>query len=1132
MPNRAFFCFVALLCVATICLGEPAPINMTLRFGDDEYAVVVDGELQEIEDLLLSPRYYINLTIETDDELPVDFYFYNSSTTGHCESYDLVDKATGKAVPPISSVSSENPLVIMLIMKCEDVFHDPILLSFLFDDYDPIVVTLPIMCFEPGCTELCDVHGSCVESIGYCECDVPWTGMDCRSVFEPVLPAFCPGQEIQIKLALANVTGGEWYSMFDTDNEEALFDWNYLSEVVNTSSFVVGEPFPKANDGSFFILSIPAAINPTGVTIELYLDDDYTLLTDTSFTILPYTDPSCGTPDDNCSVTGCSGRGTCNEETGVCECDDKRNFWFDCSRGCKELTVVKETSGIIDSAGDEKPPLYNTFSVCTWILAPEKSGFDSIHIKFERFQLTCADRVRVMTVGENGTVDESSIQIDSFAGFSLPDERTYEDIEKIAFVLESDYCSFGSGFRISFEVITVVPVTGIVIGCTAAALIIIVVSGILIWRRKSKKASVVEAARHVRSVPLPVAKTDTEGPYSTAEESLSPTATDSMTDDISSGAGALKSMSSKRIIRNHGELEAKRSVTALNLTRQKVSHPTDDESLGWTKMQGLDAKVHVLQFDLESQATFPVMEDKMEKVMFSNNSSKPLQFRISHPVDEYVYDCYAEPGMGTLLPGYGVVVEFHFKLKYTTRVFTQFTVSVWNNSYGSTIAGFCGFNVPEGKEPDCTAYIATELEGAMSERIDPNDIVLASEPLGIGAFGIVYSGQYRQTLVAVKVMSRQQDLLEQIISDLEKEIELYRKLRNPLLVEFVGASLVPGKLCMCTELIKHGSLEQLINEVEIPFALQTKFALNIAEAVEFLHVNNVLYRDLKPSNVMIVSTSLGSKINCKIGDFGTARNVKDVTELFTYTTGQGTPIYMAPEILDVRAYNNKADVYSYAITLWQVFVREKPWSNVPVWNIPTFVVSGQRPSCPSSMPREYAELIRSCWSPSIDARPDFRAVIDTLLPIAKKARKEFKANPNAEQMLRKVQAATASAPAANVASSPSSTSKVFKGFPGNTEKSFTLGLTDVSGTASAGDKKNLASTASVSTEPPGAVIPEEILDDEKDKDDDSSDDSEEEKRKKIPVVGKQKSKHGHSSSKHGNGKHGKKHSKHDHGEDS
>ena len=290
------------------------------------------------------------------------------------------------------------------------------------------------------------------------------------------------------------------------------------------------------------------------------------------------------------------------------------------------------------------------------------------------------------------------------------------------------------------------------------------------------------------------------------------------------------------------------------------------------------------------------------------------------------------------------------------------------------------------------ARLTVHVEGAVSERLDPNEVVLSPEPLGVGAFGVVYPGRYRGRFVAVKVMSRQQDLLEQITADFEKEIDLYRRLHHPLIVDFVGASLIPGKLCMCTELIQRGSLEQLLAEADVPLALQTKFALNIAEAVAFLHANNVLYRDLKPSNVMVVSTSPSSKVCCKIGDFGTARNVKDATELYTYTAGQGTPVYMAPEVLDVRPYNHKADVYSFAITLWQTATREKPWAAVPVWDVPARVIRGKRPPMPATLPADYAALIRRCWAPDPNARPSFAEILELLLPIAAHAKKEARHN--------------------------------------------------------------------------------------------------------------------------------------------
>ena len=992
-------------------------------------------------------------------------------------------------------VTADAPATVTLGLQCTATFASTVVLALFPEEegstartaYEASVVTVPVACDAPGCgaDDTCSGHGTCTHLTGSCTCAEPWSGALCGAVLRSAKAAYCPGESIELDVALAAATGEEWFSLFDAATELVVYDWNYLATVLEDEradargeTITAGAPFPRAGDGSTVRFHIANVAPPGALKIELYADNAYTLLTDAHIEVLPYTDARCnGTAATTCAVSGCSDRGTCHEETGLCTCESARHFWYDCSRGCDELTVLTAPAGVVDSDPSADPssgrvPLYNTNAVCTWIIAPRGARFDAINLHFERFEVTNGDTVRVLTVNDALRVDDASAVLDSFSGYARPADISYAE-RAVAVVLTADYTSSGAGVRLAYNTtrapLGAGPTTGIAVAATALVLAALALLVWLLLRRRARRTAEVAAARRARSVPMTpeemlgsstggiavgggtVATTTTSS--SDAGENHSIVEVDNsschhpalVADGTGTGTATATNSSShngkdKNKDKDKGKGKGKgkdattttttgtttntttTTGTGTNTTTSKSKNEPamDDKTLGWTDLSekcGLEVSAHVLHFGLEAQAAFPVMEDETEQVLFTNTGTRPLQFCVSHPVDEHAYECYAEPGQGTLQPGYGVRVAFHFCLKCTTRVATHFGVAVWDNSAGSTVAGFCGFAVPAGRAPDARARIGVALEGAMSERLDPNEIVLSSEPLGVGAFGVVYPGQYRQTLVAVKVMSRQQDLLEHIVGEFEKEIELYRKLRNPLLVEFVGASLVPGRLCMCTELLPHGSLEQLVAAAAVPFALQTKFALNIAEAVAYLHASNVLYRDLKPSNVMVVSTSLSSKVNCKIGDFGTARNVKDVTELYTYTTGQGTPVYMAPELLDVRPYNHKADVYSFAVTLWQLHTREKPWARVPVWNIPTLVVAGQRPECPADMPADYAALVRRCWAPEPAARPSFSEILELLLPIAKRAKREFKASPTAEQQLRRVQAAAAASPAAAAAAS-------------------------------------------------------------------------------------------------------------------
>ena len=84
----------------------------------------------------------------------------------------------------------------------------------------------------------------------------------------------------------------------------------------------------------------------------------------------------------------------------------------------------------------------------------------------------------------------------------------------------------------------------------------------------------------------------------------------------------------------------------------------------------------------------------------------------------------------------------------------------------------------------------------------------------------------------------------------EKEVRLLRQLRHDCIVAFVGASHVPGKLMICTELLVKGSVSALLErtseaKTKLPYLLQLRFAVDMAKALAFLHNNRILYRDMK-----------------------------------------------------------------------------------------------------------------------------------------------------------------------------------------------------------------------------------------------------------------------------------------------
>ena len=91
-----------------------------------------------------------------------------------------------------------------------------------------------------------------------------------------------------------------------------------------------------------------------------------------------------------------------------------------------------------------------------------------------------------------------------------------------------------------------------------------------------------------------------------------------------------------------------------------------------------------------------------------------------------------------------------------------------------------------------------------------------------------------------------------------------------------------------------------------------RLGIDICRALESCERQNIIHRDIKPSNLFF-----GEKTGFKLGDFGISRTMEHVY-MSASMSGAGTPQYMAPEVYTGRAYNNKADIYSLGIVLYQL----------------------------------------------------------------------------------------------------------------------------------------------------------------------------------------------------------------------
>eukprot|EP00252_Welwitschia_mirabilis_P008678 TRINITY_DN2072_c0_g1_i1.p1 TRINITY_DN2072_c0_g1~~TRINITY_DN2072_c0_g1_i1.p1 ORF type:complete len:416 (-),score=38.82 TRINITY_DN2072_c0_g1_i1:137-1384(-) len=246
-----------------------------------------------------------------------------------------------------------------------------------------------------------------------------------------------------------------------------------------------------------------------------------------------------------------------------------------------------------------------------------------------------------------------------------------------------------------------------------------------------------------------------------------------------------------------------------------------------------------------------------------------------------------------------------------------------------------------------------------------------------GAFGKLYRGTYNGEDVAVKILERPENnperaqLLEQ---QFNQEVRMLAILRHQNVVRFIGACKKPVVWCIVTEYAKGGSVRQSLARRQnraVPLKVAVKQALDVARGMEYLHSLSFIHRDLKSDNLLIATDK-----SIKIADFGVAR-IEVQTEGMTPETG--TYRWMAPEMIQHRAYNSKVDVYSFGIVLWELMTGMLPFHNMTAVQAAFAVVNkGVRPPIPPDCPLALSEIMQRCWDANPDVRPSFSEVLAML----------------------------------------------------------------------------------------------------------------------------------------------------------
>lgn len=171
-----------------------------------------------------------------------------------------------------------------------------------------------------------------------------------------------------------------------------------------------------------------------------------------------------------------------------------------------------------------------------------------------------------------------------------------------------------------------------------------------------------------------------------------------------------------------------------------------------------------------------------------------------------------------------------------------------------------------------------------------------------------------------------------------------------------------------------------------PWSVSRKIMIDIANALSYLHKNNILHLDIKPENILVRKPEnmlTSAEYQIKICDFGFAKTEND-----TNLHHGGSIGYLPPEHFEEdQVFNKKYDVYAAGITFWGVVHKKKPpfndYSSEEVCAMTasgrqSFFLEWSKSKSEASCPGHIEELIKKCYSTNPDDRPDAEVMQSTL----------------------------------------------------------------------------------------------------------------------------------------------------------
>lgn len=264
-----------------------------------------------------------------------------------------------------------------------------------------------------------------------------------------------------------------------------------------------------------------------------------------------------------------------------------------------------------------------------------------------------------------------------------------------------------------------------------------------------------------------------------------------------------------------------------------------------------------------------------------------------------------------------------------------------------------------------------QKNAAELSRINFNDIDI-KDRIGRGRVSV-----YKATLLGKEIAVKRMDCDKY---EIPREVQVHSKLPpHPNILPLLGVAHSSDgfSIYSCMELADKSLYRYLQTERKPSLQQGTKWAVQIARAMHHIHRHGLAHRDLKSANVLLFE----EEDVVKVCDFGCARPLDSST---TVSGTIGTYRWMAPEFNEKAStkVNQRCDVFSYAMVLYEIFTQEIPYSDIAEgFDIVSSIRNGERPLIPQELPQYIKELIQSCWKHDPHDRPTFEVILQVGLQL-------------------------------------------------------------------------------------------------------------------------------------------------------